>query len=77
MRKTSNTNLARATAGIDGERVTVFLVHTGPDAEHLGPDDKKRKYSARCVTHKTSTAHATATADGERGHNCPSGPYRP
>ena len=27
----------------------VLLIHTGHDAEDLGPDDKKREYSARCI----------------------------
>ena len=44
--KTSETSLANATAGIDDERATVLLVHTGQDAEHLRPDDDRREHSA-------------------------------
>ena len=47
--------------------VTFLLVHTGRDDKHLGPEDNKKEYSARCtVTSKTSPLR-----------NCQSVPYRP
>ena len=44
--------------------VTVLLVHTGHDAEHLGPGDKRWEYKTRSiVTSSTNLAHATARID--------------
>ena len=48
-RKTSKTSLAHVTAGIDDERATVLLVHTGHDAEHLGPDDHRREHCVNSI----------------------------
>ncbi len=47
--------------------INVPLVHTGHDVEHLGPDDRREKYSARCRnTRKTNQTHATGMVDDER-----------
>ena len=47
--------------------INVPLVHTGHDVEHLRPDDRREKYSARCSnTRKTNQAHATAMVNNER-----------
>ena len=44
-----------ASAPRQGYRATVVLVRTGHDAEHHGPEEKRREYSANCiVTSKTS-----------------------
>ena len=47
--------------------VTVILIHTCHDAEHLGPDDRKGKYCAKCIV----------TSKTNQPRDCPSDPYRP
>ena len=43
---------------------TVLLSHTGHNAEHLGPDDKKQEHSARSsVTSKTNCAQVEETSN--------------
>ena len=47
--------------------VTVLLVHTGHDVEHLGPGNNRREHGTRSIiTSKTNFAHATARNDDER-----------
>ena len=49
--------------------VTVLLVHTGHDVEHLGPGNNRKEHSTRSIiTSKTKLAHATDRNDDERGH---------
>ena len=49
---------------------TSWPVHTDQDAEDLGPVTNQREHSKNCmITSKTSSEHATADFDDERGRN--------
>ena len=65
--------LPETTMKTASRHVTGLLVHTGHDAEHLGPDDNRREHDARSITaSNTSIAHATAAVEaGWPQHNCP------